>query len=343
METIKLNTQKIKILLAAIDKGSLTKAGQTLGYTQSYLTQIMKAFEDEVGFPLLVKTNRGVEPTQEAMALLPAMRRLVESEEQFDQEVAELQGLRKGTIRIGTYVSTSVYWVPQIIEYFQNNYPQVVFQIEELGHDEMISGLVDGSLDIALMSCPDNKNSIDFIPILEDPMLIAFPPGHELSKYDYVPVDKLKDYPFIMTYKSYDKDPHRVFEEAGFNPEVRYYSRDVAAAHNQRVPGQLRYPKARTGSQPYAGNRAQSPRVRRSSHKVRDQIHQREYSIRKKTDPPLRGSVFVKLRNYLVLLDYLFLLFFSWSDLLFELICESSGYSEDSNCCDDSYHFIASC
>lgn len=221
-----MNTQKIKVLLAAIDKGSLTKAGQTLGYTQSYLTQIMKAFEDEVGFPLLVKTNRGVEPTQEARLLLPAMRRLVESEERFDQEIAELQGLRKGTIRIGTYVSTSVYWVPQIIEYFQNNYPQVVFQIEELGHDEMIDGLLDGSLDIALMSFPGEKVNMDFIPVLEDPMMIVFPRGHELSRYDYVPVGKLKDYPFIMTYKSYDKDPHRVFEDAGFTPEVRYYSRD---------------------------------------------------------------------------------------------------------------------
>ena len=69
-----MNTQKIRILLTAIDKGSLTKAGQALGYTQSYLTQIMKAFEEEVGFPLLVKTNRGVEPTQEAKDLLPAMR-----------------------------------------------------------------------------------------------------------------------------------------------------------------------------------------------------------------------------------------------------------------------------
>ena len=225
-EQTELNTQKIKILLAAIDKGSLTRAGQSLGYTQSYLTQIMKAFEEEVGFPLLVKTNRGVEPTQEARALLPAMRRLVESEELFEQEIAELQGLRKGTIRIGTFVSTSVYWVPQIIEYFQNNYPQVVFQIEELGHDEMIDGLVDGSLDIALMSFPGDRTSIDFIPILEDPMMVVFPPGHELSKYDYVPVDKLREYPFIMTYKSYDKDPHRVFEDAGFTPEVRYYSRD---------------------------------------------------------------------------------------------------------------------
>lgn len=221
-----MNTQKIKILLAAIDKGSFTRAGQALGYTQSYLTQIMKAFEDEVGFPLLVKTNRGVEPTPEAKALLPAMRRLVESEEQFDQEVAELHGLRKGTIRIGTFVSTSVYWVPQIIEHFRNNYPQVVFQIEELGHDEMIDGLADGSLDIALMSYPGDKTSIDFIPILEDPMMIVFPQGHELGRYDQVPVDKLKDYPFIMTYRSYDKDPHRVFEDAGFTPEVRYYSRD---------------------------------------------------------------------------------------------------------------------
>lgn len=226
MERFELNTQKIKILLAAIDKGSLTKAGQALGYTQSYLTQIMKSFEDEVGFPLLIKTNRGVEPTEEARLLLPAMRRLVECEERIEQEIAELQGLHKGTIRIGTYVSTSVYWVPQIIEYFQNNYPQVVFQIEELGHDEMINGLVEGSLDIALMSRPEERTSIDFIPILEDPLLITFPAGHELSKYDRVPVEKLNDYPFIMTYKSYDKDPHRVFEDAGFTPEVRYYSRD---------------------------------------------------------------------------------------------------------------------
>lgn len=221
-----MNTQKLKILLTAIDKGSLTRAGQVLGYTQSYLTQTMKSFEEEVGFPLLVKTNRGVEPTAECRSLLPAMRRIIESEEKFDQEIAELHGLHKGTLRIGSYVSTSVYWVPQILEYFQSNYPDVVFQIEELGHDEMINGLVDGSLDIALMSFPGEKANIDFIPILEDPMLLALPAGHELCKYDYVPVDVLKDYPFIMTYNTYDRDPHRVFEEAGFVPEVRYYSRD---------------------------------------------------------------------------------------------------------------------
>ncbi|MBE6041476.1 MAG: LysR family transcriptional regulator [Clostridiales bacterium] len=221
-----MNTQRIRIILTAIDCGSLTKAGQQLGYTQSYLTQIVKAFEEEAGFPVLVKTNRGVEPTNEAKMLIPAMRQLISSEEKLEQEMAEIQGLHRGTIRIGTFVSTSVFWVPQILEYFQNNYPEVVFRIEELGHDEMIRGLTDGSIDIALMSDPEGKGNIEFIPVLEDPMLLALPARHDLTRFDSVPAEELKDYPFIMTYKSYDKDPHNVLERAGFTPEVKYYSRD---------------------------------------------------------------------------------------------------------------------
>ena len=38
-----------------------------------------------------------------------------------------------------------------------------------------------------------------------------------------------------------------------------------------------------------------------------------------------------------------FLLVVLWSDLLFEFVCDNSGYCNDSYCCDDSYHFIASC
>ena len=68
---------------------------------------------------------------------------------------------------------------------------------------------------------------MDFIPVLEDPVMVVFQPGkYDLSMYDYVPVDILRDYPFILTYKSYDKDPHKVFQDAGFMPRVRYHSRD---------------------------------------------------------------------------------------------------------------------
>ena len=112
-----MNTQRVKVLLAAIDSGSLTKAGQIFGYTQSAVTQMMKTLEDEVGFPLLIKTNRGVEPTSELSLLIPTMRKLLNTEEILSQEIAGISGVQKGTIRIGSFVSTSVNWVPQIIEY----------------------------------------------------------------------------------------------------------------------------------------------------------------------------------------------------------------------------------
>ena len=74
-----MNTQKIRILLKAIELGSLSKAGAELGYTQSALTQMMRSLEDEVGFPLLDKTNKGVRPTAEAEILMPAMRQILRS------------------------------------------------------------------------------------------------------------------------------------------------------------------------------------------------------------------------------------------------------------------------
>lgn len=223
-----MNTQRIKVLLAAIDNGSLTKAGQIYGYTQSAVTQMMHAMEEDTGFPLLIKNNKGVEPTQEAKMLLPTMRKLLNIEEKLEQEKAEILGIHKGTIRVGSFVSTSINWVPQVLEFFSENHPDVEFMIEECGHEEMIQGINDGTLDIGLMSEPSNS-SIEFIPILEDPLMVVFTEKYDLSSYDYVPVDVLRDYPFIMTYRTYDLDPHLVFEKAGFMPEVRYFSRDDTA------------------------------------------------------------------------------------------------------------------
>lgn len=221
-----MNTFKmVRVFLTSIDNGSFTKAGEILGYTQSNLTQMMKAFEDELGIPLLIKTKKGVEPTSEAQLLIPAMRAMIAQEERFLQEADEIRGIRRGSIRIGSYVSTSATWLPQVIGYYQSAYPEVEFNIVESGQEEMLRGLLTGELDLALMSAPEN-NEVDFIHVLDDPMVVVFPPDHPLADYDYVPLQKLQDYPLIMTYREYDTDANRVLLDAGLDASVRYRSKD---------------------------------------------------------------------------------------------------------------------
>lgn len=221
-----MNTLKmVQVFLTSIDSGSFTRAGEILGYTQSNLTQMMRSFEDELGIPLLIKTKKGVEPTGEAKQLLPVMRAMIAQEERFFQEADEIRGLHRGLIRIGSYVSTSSTWLPQVIGYYQSAYPDVEFNIVESGQEEMLRGLVNGSLDLALMSAPEN-DSVDFIPVLDDPMVVVFPPDHALSAYDYVPLGKLQDYPLIMTYREYDTDANRILLDAGLDASVKYRSAD---------------------------------------------------------------------------------------------------------------------
>lgn len=221
-----MNTLKmIQVLLTAIDSGSYTRAGEILGYTQSNITQMMRSFEDELGIPLLLKTKKGVEPTNEARQLLPAMRAMLSQEQKFLQEAGEIRGIHRGYIRIGSYVSTSAAWLPQVIGHYQRNYPDVEFKIAESGQEEMLHGLLSGSLDIALMSRPDH-NEVDFIPILDDPMVAVFPEGHDLSRFDYIPVSELQNFPLIMTYPEYDTDANKILQSIGLEDDVRYRFRD---------------------------------------------------------------------------------------------------------------------
>ena len=221
-----MNTQKIQAFLKAVELGSLTAAGEELGYTQPAMTQAMRSLESETGFPLLIKSRHGVEPTMEARALMPAMRRLLSEEENLYQEINEIAGIRKGTIRIGTFASTSIYWLPRVLDYYQIHYPDITFDITECSQRQMVEGISSGTMDIALMSSQDTEN-IDFIPISEEPMYAVFSDRFDLSHYDNVPITELNKLPLII--ESFDPDTYAVFRKAGIDPEAKYFSKDCVA------------------------------------------------------------------------------------------------------------------
>ena len=68
-----MDTKKVKALLAALEKGSLTAAAEEMGYTQSGLTHMMNSLEDELGIRILVRSKGGVRLSPAGRELLPQM------------------------------------------------------------------------------------------------------------------------------------------------------------------------------------------------------------------------------------------------------------------------------
>ena len=107
-----MDIKRWKVMLAVDDYGSFTRAGEALGYTQSGVTQMMKALEKEVGFSLFIKGKKGAALTPEAQSLIPAVRALLSADEVVRQEISALKGAPTGTITIGTYLSCSIHGIP---------------------------------------------------------------------------------------------------------------------------------------------------------------------------------------------------------------------------------------
>lgn len=216
-----MDLKKCQVLMTAIDLGSLTKAGELLGYTQSGVTQMMKSMEREIGVPIIYKGHKGVSLTPEGESLLPSIRSLLFANESVNQEIAFLRGLKKGTLRIGSLVSCSIMWLPNIIEKFQENYPDIVFQLMEGGGMEIINWLNDYKVDIGLTS-QQEEGHCEFIPVMEDPYIAVLPIGHPLTEYDRIPIHMFDNVPFVMADSSNDTDMRRLLKKYDVHPDVKY-------------------------------------------------------------------------------------------------------------------------
>ena len=73
-----MESEKCRVLLCAIDKGSITAAAEAMGYTISGVSRMMAALEAELGLPLLKRSKSGTSLTEAGQALVPMAEQLVQ-------------------------------------------------------------------------------------------------------------------------------------------------------------------------------------------------------------------------------------------------------------------------
>ncbi len=216
-----MNQRKLKVLLNVADCGSFTRAAERLGYTQSGITQMMNSLEQEIGFPLFNKNHRGVSLTSDAESLLPSIRNLLSADEYLNQEISFLRGAKKGILKIGSYISCSIHWLPEIIQEFQKEYPDIAFEIAEGGESELVEWINSSRVDIAFTSYHPNQN-YNFIHVMDDQMMAVFPKGHPFSCHSQVPLDLYEGAPLVISDYTYDNDVRRILKEYKIHPEIKY-------------------------------------------------------------------------------------------------------------------------
>ena len=211
-----MESEKCRVLLCAIDKGSITAAAEAMGYTISGVSRMMAALEAEVGFPLLRRSREGVTPTNECCRLLPSFREMVAQAEQCRQIAGEVRGLVSGTVAIGTFSSVATHWLPNMIGAFQKDYPNIDFDILMGTYPEIEQWVMQGRADCGFLHLP-TRADLKTVCLAQDELMAVLPEDHPLAALEKIPASALAEQPFILLDKAgeRDRDVMQVFERAG--------------------------------------------------------------------------------------------------------------------------------
>lgn len=220
-----MSMMRYQALVSAVELGSLTRAAEELGCTQSAISHSIDKLEAELGFVLVKRSRAGVRLTTEGERIMPAVRNLLNSAERLSQTAASIRGLDYGTVRIGTFTSVAVHWLPGVLQEFQRDYPNVDFILKNGDYYDVEQWLADGSVDVGFVNVPCELGC-ECIPLMEDRLLAILPMNSRFANYPKFPVVECETEPFISLLESSAQDSRRVLEAAGVKPNVRFYTKD---------------------------------------------------------------------------------------------------------------------
>ncbi|MBR6114506.1 MAG: LysR family transcriptional regulator [Oscillospiraceae bacterium] len=220
-----MDTKKYEVFSKIVELSSLTKAAEALGLTQSGVSHILLGLEEEMGFPLLRRSRVGARLTPEGERLMPFIQDILRSQEQLEQTAADLRGLAAGTLRVATFTSVAVHWLPGMMQEFQTMYPKVDFRLLNGDYHDVDRWLTDGSADVGFIALPTPLRC-EYIPLKEDRLLAVLPPGHPLAEREICPVAEVAKEPFISLLETSDDDARRALDAAGVRPNVRFTTKD---------------------------------------------------------------------------------------------------------------------
>ena len=134
------------------------------------------------------------------MKLLPYAKSVREEYRKLQMEIDDLNGLRSGLIRIGTFSSVATHWLPNMIRAFRKKYPNIEFELLLGDYKEIERWLAEGRVDCGFLRLPPDTE-LETVFLEQDPFLAILPETHPLAKQEKIPVPALRETPFILLEK----------------------------------------------------------------------------------------------------------------------------------------------
>jgi len=184
----RVRLRDLHILFAAVQHGSMAKAGSHLGMSQSAVSQAIAALEHAVRVRLVDRTPRGVEPTLYGTALMKRGQAAFDELRSGIRDIESLADPRAGEVRVACTESIAAGILPPVIDSFSRRHPGVRLEVIQTStHLIGFAALHERRADLVLTLLPrrfepEIGEGLQAEKLFEDRICVALAARHPLAR-----------------------------------------------------------------------------------------------------------------------------------------------------------------
>jgi len=219
---LRFSLRQLHIFDAVARHLSYTRSAEELHLTQPAVFAQVKQIEESVGAPLLERIGKQMHLTAAGHEVLVTSREILKAIEHLEMRLADMQGLKKGKLRIAI-VTTAEYLIPRLLGEFCTRYPGIEATLTVTNRELLLARLADNTDDLVILGAPPEHLDVVATPIADNPLVVLARHDHPLVSQEKITLQRIAEEPFLL------REPgsgtrlatERLFHEKGLTPRIR--------------------------------------------------------------------------------------------------------------------------
>jgi LysR family tcuABC transcriptional regulator len=175
-----MDLRQLKYFVQIVESGSLAKASRQLFIAQPALSQHIAKLEAEVGKPLLIRTAKGVTPTENGTALHHHARFMLRQLDQALSIARQEPGTVHGMVSVGLAATTVCAVGVPFMRRIREKFPGIVLNVVEGMSGHLAQMMRMGQLDLAILFSRDAVPDLPAEPLVEEELFVMLPEDSDL-------------------------------------------------------------------------------------------------------------------------------------------------------------------
>jgi LysR family transcriptional regulator for metE and metH len=215
-----LEVRHLRLIAGIAEAGSMTKAAMGLHLTQSALSHQLRDIESRFNTPFFLRVGKRMVLTAAGRRVLESAVRILDDLERIEEDIRQLALHRDGVIRVATQCNTGYHWLPPLLARFNRTHPRVTVSIMADATDRPVQALVDGQIDLAILTNDVSDPRLRLRRLFTDEMVVLVSRQHPWASKAWISPRQLAT-EHLLLYSSSPEESfvlRRVLAPAGVSP-----------------------------------------------------------------------------------------------------------------------------